>query len=275
VNKEHIPVVLCFSGSDPTGGAGIQADIEAIASQGVHAAPVITAVTAQDTRNVIDFAPIPPDLVIQQARAVLEDMPVAAIKIGMIGNAHIAHALHTLLRDYPDIPVVYDPVFSAEGGGQLSQPDLIDAVRTEILPLTKLLTPNIFEVHALAPGSDTPSAAALGLLETRCEHILLTGTHGKTLDVEHILFGNHRELKKYTYKRLPYKYHGCGCTLAASITALLAVGLDLNSAVHHGLDYTYKTLVHARRIGMGQLHPNRFFWLDDEDEDDEDSETTH
>lgn len=271
--SKQIPVVLCISGSDPTGGAGIQADIEAIISQGVHPAPVITAVTAQDTHNVIDFAPIPPDLVIQQARAVLEDMPVTVIKIGMLGNADIAHAVHTLLRDYPDIPVVYDPVFSAEGGGQLSQPDLVDAVRSEILPLTSLLTPNIFEVHALAPGSDTPAAAALGLLETQCEHILLTGTHGKTPDVVHTLFGNHREIKTYIYKRLPYKYHGCGCTLAASIAALLAVGLDTTSAVHHGLDYTYKTLVHARRIGMGQLHPDRLFWLGDEE--DHETDTTH
>jgi hydroxymethylpyrimidine/phosphomethylpyrimidine kinase len=260
MNSSTLPVILCFSGADPTGGAGIQADIEAIASNGGHCAPVVTAVTVQDTSNVFEFAPIPEDLVISQARAVLEDMPVRAIKIGMIGTADNAQAIHSILRDYPELPVVYDPVFSSETDGLLSQPDLIPAVRSLILPLTRVLTPNIHEVYKLSPGADTPAAAALGLLETECDYILVTGTHGKTSNVVHALYADHRELKTYHYDRLPGKYHGCGCTLAASIAALLAQEMNTVNAIHQALDYTYKTLLNARQLGMGQQHPNRLFW---------------
>ena len=260
-----LPVVMCFSGHDPCGGAGIQADIEAINSHGGMATSIITAATVQDTQNVMSFSPMPADLVIEQARAILEDMPVAVIKIGMIGSAEIARAIHSILTDYSDIKVVYDPVFSTENDGSLSTSDLIDNVRELLLPLTTVLTPNIFEAHALAPGSDTSAAAAMALLENECEYVLLTGTHGKTSDVVHKLYSNHRELEQYHYERLPHKYHGSGCTLAASIAALLAMGLDVTSACHHALDYTHKTLVNGRRIGMGQYHPDRFFWLHDSD----------
>jgi hydroxymethylpyrimidine/phosphomethylpyrimidine kinase len=254
------PVVLCFSGADPTGGAGIQADIETVSSHGCVAASIITAATVQDTVDVISFAPMPSEIVIEQARAILEDMPISAIKIGMVGSAEIAMAIHSILTDYSEIPVIYDPVFSTETDGALSTEDLADTVRTLLLPLTKILTPNIHEVHALAPGSDTPTAAAMGLLESDVEYILLTGTHGKTPDVVHTLFSNNRELQTFHNDRLPHKYHGSGCTLAASIAAQIALGQDVLGAVRQGLEYTHKTLVHANRIGMGQYHPNRFFW---------------
>ncbi|MCK4703869.1 MAG: bifunctional hydroxymethylpyrimidine kinase/phosphomethylpyrimidine kinase, partial [Gammaproteobacteria bacterium] len=159
-----------------------------------------------------------------------------------------------------NIPVIYDPVFSTETDGALSTEDLVDTVRTLLLPVTKILTPNIHEVHALAPGSDTPTAAAMGLLESDVEYILLTGTHGKTLDVVHTLYSNNRELATFHNERLPHKYHGSGCTLASSIAAQIALGQDVLGAVRKGLEYTHKTLVHANRIGMGQYHPNRFFW---------------
>lgn len=254
------PVVLCFSGADPTGGAGIQADIETISSHCCIAAAVITAATVQDTVDVISFAPMPSEIIIEQARAVLEDMPIAAIKIGMVGSAEIAMAIHSILTDYPDIPVIYDPVFSTETNGALSTKDLVDTVRTLLLPLTKILTPNIYEVHELSPGSDTPAAAAMGLLETDVEYILLTGTHGKTPDVVHTLFSNNRELETFHNERLPHKYHGSGCTLASSIAAQIALGQNVLGAVRKSLDYTHKTLVNAHQIGMGQRHPNRFFW---------------
>ena len=254
------PVVLCFSGLDPSGGAGILADIEAISSQGALCAPIITAATVQDTQDVMSFAPMPPDLIIEQARAVLEDMPVEVIKIGMVGSTEIAEAIHSILVDYPSIKVVYDPVFSTEKDGALSTPDLVDSARSLLLPLTTILTPNIFEVHALVPGSDTPAAAAVALLETNCQYVLLTGTHGKTQDVVHTLYSNHRELVRYSYERLPHKYHGSGCTLAASLAAMMTIEAEIENAVHQALDYTHQCLVHGKRIGMGQYHPDRFFW---------------
>lgn len=265
MSESSLPVVLCFSGLDPSGGAGIQADIESVSSHGCMVAPIITAATVQDTRNVISFSPMPADLIIEQARAILEDMPVSVIKIGMVGSTEIAQAIHSILIDYQKIPVVYDPVFSTENNGSLSSNNLVDSVRNLLLPFTTVLTPNIFEAHALIPGSDTASGAAMGILETECEYVLLTGTHGKTDDVVHALYSNHRELEQFHYERLPHKYHGSGCTLAASVAALLAMQLDVTSAVHHALDYTHKTLINGRRIGMGQHHPDRFFWLKNAD----------
>lgn len=261
MTETNPPVVLCFSGLDPSGGAGILADIEAISSQGALCAPIITAATVQDTQNVMSFAPMPPDLLIEQARAVLEDMPVSVIKIGMVGSTEIAEAIHSILIDYPSIKVVYDPVLSTEKDGALSTPDLVDAARSLLLPLTTALTPNIYEAHALAPGSDTPAAAAVALLETNCQFVLLTGTHGKTPNVVHTLYSNHRELKRYSYERLPHKYHGSGCTLASSLAAMMAIESEIENAVHQALDYTHKTLVHGKRIGMGQHHPDRFYWM--------------
>jgi hydroxymethylpyrimidine/phosphomethylpyrimidine kinase len=260
VTESKPPVVLCFSGLDPSGGAGILADIEAISSQGALCAPIITAATVQDTQDVMSFSPMPADLIIEQARAVLEDMPVEVIKIGMVGSTEIAEAIHTILVDYPDIKVVYDPVFSTEKDGALSTPDLVDSARSLLLPLTTILTPNIFEVHALVPGSDTPAAAAVALLETNCQYVLLTGTHGKTSDVVHTLYSNHRELVRFSYERLPHKYHGSGCTLAASLAAMMTVEAEIENAVRQALDYTHQCLVHGKRIGMGQYHPDRFFW---------------
>lgn len=267
MSDTSLPVVMCFSGLDPSGGAGIQADIESVSSHGCMTTPIITAATVQDTQNVISFSPMPADLIIEQARTILEDMPVSVIKIGMVGSPEIAQAIHTILTDYPDVKVVYDPVFSTENDGALSTIDLVDNVRELLLPLTTVLTPNIFEAHALTPGSDTAAAAAMGLLEAKCEYVLLTGTHAKTSDVVHTLYSNHRELEQFHYERLPHKYHGSGCTLAASIAALLAIGHETVSAIHTALDYTHKSLIYGRRIGMGQYHPDRFFWLHDSDKD--------
>ncbi len=151
-----VPVVLVFSGHDPSGGAGVQADIEAIISQGVHPATVITALTVQDTVDVKRFVPTDPSLVIEQARAVLEDMPVQCIKIGMIGSVALVEVIHSILKDYPDIPVVLDPVLIAGGGGALANEDVAKAMINLLLPLTTILTPNAYESRALVKVAHGP-----------------------------------------------------------------------------------------------------------------------
>ena len=148
---KNIPVVMTFSGHDPSGGAGIQADIEVLASQGCHATPVITALTVQDTRDVVDFTPLAASHVITQARAVLEDMPVAAFKIGMLGSVENAQAIYTILQDYPQLPLVLDPILASGGGTQLGAENLPAAINTLLLPRTSVLTPNSLEARALAP----------------------------------------------------------------------------------------------------------------------------
>lgn len=265
-HTQSVPIVLCFSGLDPTGGAGIQADIETITSMGAHPAPVVTALTVQDTQQCLSFTPVDPLLLIQQARAVLEDMPVNAIKIGMLGSREVIESIHGILSDYPDIPVVLDPIINAGGGGQLSNEDSLNAMRELLFPQTTILTPNCDEARKLAPQADTITACAEELQDLGCEYILVTGAHAATTDVVNTLYGNHRELEQYHWTRLPHQYHGSGCTLTSAIAALLAQGLEPITAIHEAQDFTWQSLEHAYRTGMGQLIPNRYFWARENNE---------
>lgn len=257
---EAPPVVMVFAGSDPTGGAGIQADIEALASQGCHAAPVITALTAQDTEGIKDFMVVEATLVIEQARAVLEDMPVAAFKIGMLGGRAIAEAVHTILKDYPGVPVVLDPVLASARGYELADEPLREAMISLLFPLATVLTPNSLEARVLASSADTLDACAQQLMEYGSEFVLITGTHENTAEVINTLYGNHRKLETFHWERLPGSYHGSGCTLASAITGMLAHGLEPFTAVHEAQQYTWSALQHAHRLGKGQYLPNRLFW---------------
>ncbi len=255
-----LPVVLAFAGSDPTGGAGIQADIEAIASMGCHAAPIITAVTVQDTTNVMGFVPQEAELVMEQARAVLEDIPIACIKIGFTGSVEIMQAIHVLLTDYPQIPVVIDPIIDAGGGKVLADGAMVLAMNTLLVPLCHVITPNTHEVRMLAPQADTLDAAAMAILEQGADYVLITGTHNHSTDVTNAFYGNQRALDRFTWKRLEGSYHGSGCTLASALSALLARGHEPLTAVRKAQEYTWKSLEQGYRIGMGQYMPNRFFW---------------
>jgi len=254
------PNVMCFSGLDPTGGAGLQADIETLFSAGCHTLPVATAVTVQNTQDAINISTIEPALVVQQARAVLEDVPVHCFKIGLTGDVAIVEVLHTLLRDYPNVPVVADPVFKAGGGFQFGSQELVEATRSLILPLTTVLTPNIEEIMRLAPAADSVEACANELLETGCEHILLTGTHAGTPEVVNKFFSAHQGLSLFTWPRLEHSYHGSGCTLASSLAGYLAHGLDLRDAIQQAQRFTWESLSHGTRIGFGQHIPNRSAW---------------
>ena len=267
--SEPIPVVLCFSGLDPTGGAGIQADIEAITSMGSHTAPIITAHTVQTTQDVMRFEAQDPILLIEQARAILNDLDVKAIKIGMLASVEVIEAIHSILTDYPSLPVVVDPVLNAGGGNQLIEHDAISAIRNLILPLTTILTPNSIEARKLASEADSLAACASALQELGCEFVLITGTHEKSDDVVNTLYANHRILETFHWDRLPNEYHGSGCTLAASIAGLVAHGLEPFTAINEAQNYTWQSLQQAWPLGSGQWIPNRFFWARDEFDDEQ------
>jgi len=257
VKKIKSPIVLCFSGLDPTGGAGIQADIEAIGKHGCHTAPVITANTIQDTYNVTEFVPVDASLILKQARTVLNDMPVSAIKIGMLGTGNIAEAIFTLLREHKNIPVIFDPVLFAGGGSSLAQKNLLDAINTLIIPCTHILTPNIPEALHLTNHKITPESAAQHLNNMGADYVLLTGTHATNPAVIHKLYHKMKCIHTYKYKRLEDEYHGSGCTLAASTAALVAQKIEPINACQNALDYTFKSLKNAQRLGGGQLIPKR------------------
>lgn len=258
-DSHALPVVLAFAGHDPSGGAGLQADIEAIASQGAHAATVVTALTVQDTQDVSRYTSIEPAHVSAQARAILEDMPVAVFKLGMLGSVENAEAVHAILTDYPEIPVVIDPVLASGRGTNLGGKELIAAFRELLLPITTILTPNGPEARALAPEADTLDACAFAILEHGTDYVLVTGGHEPAPAVINRLYGDQRLLETFHWERLPYSYHGSGCTLAASIAAQLARGRTPLAAVREAQDYTWRTLRHGYRPGLGQHLPNRFF----------------
>ena len=263
--KPSLPVVMSFAGADPTGGAGIQADIEAIISMGGHACPVVTAITVQDTQNLQRFEPVNSSLLIEQARAVLEDIPVQAFKLGMLGSVENIEVLHSLLLDYEDVPVVLDPVLAAGGGSEMASNSMLEAMTELLIPLTTVITPNSVEARKLAHNADSLDACAAELQETGCEYVLITGSHENTQNVENRLYANHRLLETFTWERLANHYHGSGCTLAAATAALLAQGLEPFMAIHEAQQYTWESLKHGYRIGMGQWHPNRLYWARDEE----------
>ena len=262
-----LPVVMSFAGADPTGGAGTQADIEAIISMGGHACPIITAITVQDTQNLKLYRPVESSLVVEQARAVLEDMPVQAFKLGMLGSIENIEVLHSLFLDYPNIPVVLDPILTAGGGGEMTSNEMMEAMTELLFPLTTVITPNSVEARKLAHNADSLDACAAELQEQGCEYVLITGEHEKTTHIENRLYTNHRLLETFTWERLPHHYHGSGCTLAAAIAAMLAQGIEPFMAIHEAQQYTWESLQHGYRLGMGQWHPNRFFWARGNEED--------
>jgi len=264
--QSSVPVVMVFSGNDPSGGAGIQADIEALISHGCHTAPVITALTIQDTQNVIGYTPLDGELIMEQARTVLEDMPVAAFKLGLLTSSEAVLAIHSILKDYPDIPVIMDPVLASGNGNMLADDDVVENMCELLLPQATVLTPNSREARLLAPQADTLDACAMALLEQGAEFVLITGTHENTPEVKNTLYANNRIIDTFSWDRLEGSFHGSGCTLAASIAGLLAQGLEPFSAVHEAQEYTWQTLSEAYRIGMGQQIPNRLFWARGEDD---------
>jgi hydroxymethylpyrimidine/phosphomethylpyrimidine kinase len=260
MNTEKPPVVLIFAGNDPTGGAGMAADCLTLSSFGCHPAPVITAITAQDTTGVKQFTCIDTSMIIAQARAVLEDMPVAAFKIGMLGNAAIVSAVASIVHEYPEIPLVVDPVQMSGAGDSLAEEPLDDILRSLLLPRATLITPNSLEARKLAPGADTIDACAHELMEIGCDYVLITGTHEPTSQVINRLYAHSRLLETFTTDRLPQEFHGSGCTLASACAAGLAHGLESRAAVAEALRYTYNTLKSGHRFGMGQHVPNRPYW---------------
>ncbi len=252
------PVVVSFSGHDPSGGAGIQADIETIISHTCHAASIITCLTEQNTKNVADCIPQKPQHIIQQAKRLLDDMPVHAFKIGLIGSADVAQAIYDVVRHYPLVPIILDPILAAGGGTNLANEELLTALRDWLIPLTTVLTPNCQEARRLT-GLDDIEACGLRLLEYGCEYVLITGADESTASVENRLFSFNNQ-ENYTWARLPANYHGSGCTLAASLAALFALGVEPLQALNDAQEYTWHSLQTAYRTGAGQLNPNRLFW---------------
>ncbi len=257
---------MSFAASDPTCGAGLQADLLTLAAHGCHPLTVVTALTVQDTVGVEDLLPLDGGWVADQARALLEDMPVAAFKLGLLGSIEAISAVAEVLSDYPDTPVVFDPVLASGRGDAFADEDAVDAMIELLLPLTDVLTPNSLEARRLAQelgnsgaGSPSLSECARRLVAAGCAHVLITGTHEQGARVVNTLYGSHGPVRQDDWARLPGSYHGSGCTLASAIAAQLAWGQPLADAVRAAQEYTWNSLAQGFRPGMGQHVPNRLW----------------
>ncbi len=267
-DPEFPPLVLTFAASDPTGGAGLQADILTLASMGCHPLSVVTAITVQDTLGIEGIQALDAEWVADQARCLLEDVPVDAFKIGVLGSVENIAAIAEIVSDYPDVPLILDPVLASGRGDELASEAMIGAIRELLLPQTTILTPNSLEARRLAEADEDEesslAACAHKLIELGAEYVLVTGTHEATLQVVNTLYGKDGIVRTDAWTRLPGNYHGSGCTLASAIAAMLANGLELPEAVREAQDYTWHALKKAYRPGMGQFLPDRLFWARDD-----------
>jgi hydroxymethylpyrimidine/phosphomethylpyrimidine kinase len=248
--QTYPPLVLAFAATDPSGGAGLQADVLTLASMGCHPLSVVTAITVRDTLAAEGFLALDAEWVADQARCLLEDMAVDAFKIGALGSVENVAAVAEIVSDYPDVPLVLDPVHASAHGDESGADELVHAIRELLLPQALVVTPNGMEARRLAEGDDG--------------HVLITGTHEPTADIVNTLYGKSGVVRTDRWQRLPGTFHGSGCTLASAIAALLANGLDLADAVREAQEYTWQTLQRAYRPGMGLLLPDRLFWAREE-----------
>lgn len=249
------PRVLCLSGHDPTGGAGIQADIESCAALGAHALSVITAHTVQNTSNVARVSAVAPIVIAAQLDALIEDAPPQAAKIGLLGDAAQAEVIATRLRPL-SIPVVMDPVLRAGGGRALVSSALEAEMRERLFPIVDLLTPNAHEARHLARESDLDRCGAV-LLSFGVKNVLITGGDEPGDRVVDRLFTATGETIRFESPRLNETFHGAGCTLASATAAHLAHGKPLLDAVQAARSFVTKTLHQAFAVGSGRRIPGR------------------
>ena len=254
--KQTIPVVLCFGGHDPSGGAGVQADIEATAAGNCHAAPVITALTVQDSGEVYRYQSVEAGLLQDQVNRVVADFSPAAIKVGMLGSLDALEVVVGVAKQYPQLPLVVDPVLAAGFGASLGDPGMGGTLLEKLIPLATLVTPNTEELVAIT-GEKAFQKAAEELLATGCSAVLVTGTHAQGRDVTNTLYRTDRPPLAHDWPRLPHSYHGSGCTLASAIAAGLARGVDLEAAVIEAQTYTWNSLQRGSQLGQGQWIPRR------------------
>lgn len=253
------PTVLCFSGLDPSGGAGLQADIEAIGQSGAHAAIACTALTIQNSQQVFGFEATSKELLLAQANAVVGDLPIRCVKSGMLGTTDNIAALAEFLQQHPDYLYVLDPVLVANSGGSLGDQATLVKAFVKLIPLATIITPNTVELRALTGLEDIEQATAQ-LFNMGAKAVLVKGGHEDT--PEHILNALYIEgelVSETTCARLEGEYHGSGCSLASFIAGRLAQGDNIQQAVNHAETWLFHVLQQAESpTPNGQRIPKRF-----------------
>jgi hydroxymethylpyrimidine/phosphomethylpyrimidine kinase len=245
------PIVLTFAASDPTGGAGLQADLLTLAALGCHPLSVLTGLTVQDTSGVEHLEIVGSDLVVRQASRLLAETAVAAFKVGVLGSADNVRAVATIAGAHARVPLVLDPVLASGRGDPLASEGVLRSLLESLVPRATVATPNTLEAAALG--------GAKRMLELGCRYVLVTGTHEQSAAVTNRLYDGSGLVREDTWRRLPGSYHGSGCTLASAIAAQLAKGSSVPDAAREAQEFTWRSLAAGFRTGAGQSLPNRFF----------------
>jgi hydroxymethylpyrimidine/phosphomethylpyrimidine kinase len=272
VQNQTSPLILTFGPTDPVGAVGIQADLASFAAMGCHGLSVITSLFIGDTARIEDTQIIDSDWVADQARVVLEDMPVAAFKVGAVGSIENVSAIAEIVSDYPDIPLIFDPFLSALPDQGPDGEDMLMATRELLIPQTTVLIISAVELSRLAETwreaseEDMMAVDAMRLIEMGCEYVFVTGTPSDLTDVANTLFDETGVIRHDNWQRISGSYSGAGGTLAATIAALLANGLDVPEAVFEAQEFTIASIANAQRLGMGKLVLDRYFWAREFDE---------
>jgi hydroxymethylpyrimidine/phosphomethylpyrimidine kinase len=251
--NQSVPVVMCVAELDPTGGGGIAADIETLCSLGCHCTPIMSAISIQDTLDVKDSAVVDSTLLIEQMRAVLEDMVVSAVKLHQLASTAHVESIHTVLTDYRQLRVVVDPALWSLP----VEPDFCDAMSTLILPQSELLLVTEEEAYEFAQGADNLQACAHQLLDMGCGNVLISRHNSGGANYCSHLYSRAGLQQQFEWQSLPHNFVGAGSTFAAAITAFLAHGATLPEAIRQAQEYTWLALSNARRLGLGRLIPNR------------------
>lgn len=274
-----LPVVLTFGLSDATGAAGVQADQLACASMGCHPATVVTAIATTGREDGDDWLPIDAELVAVQARSVLQNMPVAAFKVGALANAEQVQPVAEALADFADVPVVLDPVLDHSSGEDWQDEELIEAMRELLLPQTTVVTLSLAQARTFAalgePGelAETYTAAdcARHLTDCGAEYALISDAEPAATALVNLLFDESGLVRRDALPRLAHpaggRFRGAGDTLSAGLAGLLGQGIDVPEAVQEASQYTTAALMHAFSAGLGVAVPDRLFWAGDDDDD--------
>jgi hydroxymethylpyrimidine/phosphomethylpyrimidine kinase len=255
-----IPIVLTIAGSDSGGGAGIQADIKAISATGSYACSAIAALTAQNSQGVSGIYPIEPSFVEQQLDALFADFDIQAIKVGMLSDSQIIQSVVKKLTQYPIQHLVVDPVMVATSGDLLLETSAINSLKSELLPLADLITPNLAEAAALVgrpiPASDTELTQLIEQLKALpTKAVLLKGGHIEQGDesIDYLICGD--QVTIFTGRLInTQNTHGTGCTLSSAIASYLAQGSTLSEAIQQAKAYLTQALIHADRLNIGHGH---------------------
>ena len=260
---------MTFSATDPSGGAGLQADVQTISSLNCHPVSIATGFSVQDTTGVEKLIAVDSELVNDQARLILKDMQISIFKLGVLGSKDNIIAISKIITDHPDIPLIIDPILASGRGDKFLDGDTINLMMKSLFPKSLLITPNIVEARQLVTNGveniNLSISDCVGhFREIGCQNILITGTHDNTKNVTNTLYSPIDRITPYHWERLPGNYHGSGCTLTSAISAYYALGLSIGEAVEEAQLFTWKTLKNSFKPGKGQMIPNRFFQISDD-----------